>query len=147
MAPALTRGTTGVAVEGDRPHWLTNAIMGVTAVIYVLIAAPLVMLMVAAAYEGSWRDGVLVSIFVVVWGVIGGCGTYSLLCKEAEQRSRRGSDDVESGDTRGGGGRDSGCRGEGATERDPLLSASPPPLASSAAMAAAAARAGAFTGW
>lgn len=85
---------------------------------YVVIAAALLMLVVAAGFEKSWKTGLMVSLILLFWGSVGGCGLHWILMERRErirEERRRGSDGgrveegrVEEGAARGMGGRDSG---------------------------------------
>jgi len=127
MAPALTRGATGTLVEEVRKQghgmempWAQcfgKTILLFVMFLYLVIAAALLMLVVAAGFEKSWKTGLLVSLILVFWGCVGGCGLHWTLIerrhwKREERRQRRTSDGgVEEGRVReegAEGGRDSG---------------------------------------
>lgn len=94
-----------------------NTLIGFVFTLYALIAVVLLMLVVAAGFEKSWKTGLMVSLILLFWGSVGGCGLHWMLAERRAEwrRRRRGSDGgVEEGGRVKEGGRDSGLGAGGA---------------------------------
>lgn len=135
MAPALTRGAVKAVVKEARARnrgrssshgmempWaqcVGKTLMFGTLLLYVLIAAALLMLVVAAGYEKSWKVGLMISLIFVLWGCVGGCGLHWVLVERRRRDSGERADGTAEGQGReiglgSGQGRDSGLGGGGA---------------------------------
>lgn len=101
MPPAVTRGANGTVVEeGERRRrqrqgnemelpWAQcfgRTLMLFVFGLYMVIAAALLMLVVAAGFEKSWKMGLMISLILVLWGCLGGCGLHLMVLEKGHGR-------------------------------------------------------------